>query len=212
MVIAVGLSIALSPLVRAADEPLARLKAQAPILAQLYERYPNYRATLENYADRQDFKQPYERLATVVHELIHIDSYVHQGYFIDGVYYEPYLKPDKWPAVHNRDVAPYVLPAEQGVVYQHYMLVTPSNTLANIVDEINAYSHVIEFVCRNEPQSAHKQAQDLYGQLQLGNAYIRYLRERAPAQYQAFWSSREAKGVYLLVMQRAQKALRNCGV
>lgn len=192
-------------------EPLAALK-QFPALYSLYQSYPSYHKGFVDYANRQGFRQPIENLATVVHETIHIDSMVHQGYFIDGVYYEPYLRRDAWPTLTNEQVSSSLFDYEKGVIYRFYVLNTPKNNLGNVVDEINAYGHVLSFVCRNEPDSTEKQVANLIGFLNLTEGYLRTLRTAFPAEYQRFASQNESRGVFILVTQRAWKALRECGV
>lgn len=195
-----------------AAAPLAVLKQSSPALYKLYQTYPSYHQTFVDYANRQGFRRPVENLATVVHEIIHIDSHVHLGYFIEGVYYEPYLTRSAWPSLTNKDVQPYMTGAEQGVIYRYYVLNSPDNHLGNVVDEINAYGHVLQFVCRNEPESADKQIANLAGHLQLQEAYLRTLRLRLPAEHTRLARTRESRGAISLISQRAWAALKGCGV
>lgn len=85
----------------------------------------------------QGFRRPIENLATVAHEIIHIASAVHEGYYIDGTYYEPYLKQGR-PALNNEQVRPYLQDHERGIITNLYANNTPKTNLGNIVDEINA--------------------------------------------------------------------------
>ena len=195
-----------------ANEPLNDLRTAAPALYKLYQSYPSYHKDLGDYANKQGYRRPVENLATVVHEIIHVDSFSHQGYFVDGVYYEPHVRADAWPSLTNEQVRPYLLGDERGVIYQLYALNTPRNHLGNLVDEINAYGHVLPFVCRMEPESTEKQVKNLIGFLQLAEGYLRVLRTAMPKEYAAFTKSVEARGAFTLIVQRAWKALRECGV
>lgn len=192
--------------------PLDELRQFDPHLYQLHQSYPSYHKGLEQYAQMQGFQQPVEKLATVVHELIHIDSARHQGFYIAGIYYEPSLAPENWPRLTNRDMEPFWLPAEQGRIYWFYARNTPKNNLGNLVDEINAYGHVAEFVCRYEPTSAQKQVDNLLGLLRLSDGYLRRLRTAMPEEYRRFTGNREARGAFSLVVQRAWAALVACAV
>lgn len=192
-------------------DPVDQLKA-FPALLKLYQAYPTYRAGLSRYAVSQGFKRPVESVATVIHETIHIDSVVHEGYFVDGIYYEPYLRKDAWPGLTNSQVLPYLQPDERGVIYSLYALNTPNNHLGNLIDEINAYGHVMPFICRYEPESKEKQIENLIGFLHLTEGYLRLLRGALSAEYSRFASQREARGAFELIVQRSWKALRDCGV
>jgi hypothetical protein len=195
-----------------AAEPLDALKDANPSLYKLYNNYPMYHDRLREYANMQGFRRPIENLATIVHETIHVDSFVHQGFFVDGVYYEPYLRADAWPNLTNEQVRPYLLDHERGVIYRLYVLSAPHNHLGNIVDEINAYGHVLPFVCKAEPESTEKQVKNLIGFLHLAEGYLRTLRTMMPGEYIQMAHNKETRGVLTLVIQRAWKALRECGV
>jgi hypothetical protein len=195
-----------------ATEPLDALKEANPALYKLYNKYPMYHDGLREYANKQGFRRPIENLATIVHEIIHIDSFVHQGFFVDGIYYEPYLRTDAWPSLTNEQVRPYLLDHERGVIYRLYFINTPSNHLGNIVDEINAYGHVLPFVCKEEPESTEKQVRNLIGFLHLAEGYLRTLRTIAPDEYIRMTRNKETRGILVLVIQRAWKALKACGV
>ena len=158
----------------ACADPLSVLENRYPALYKLYQTYPQYRQQLSDYADMQGFTRPYEHLATIVHELIHIDSYVHQGFFIDGVYYAPYMKPGAWGSLTNKDVLPYLEPS---IVRDEYVRNTPANNLGNIVDEMNAYGHVIGFVCDNEPDGCDRQIANGEDFLMVADKYEKHLTE-----------------------------------
>lgn len=202
----------LAPLLAAADSPAEILRVEVPILYRLYAAYPEHHGKLDEYAVRQNFRRPFERLGTAVHELIHIDSYAHQGYFIEGVYYEPYLKRSTWPALSNKDMLQFVKPEDLAGIYYSYVGNTPGNHLGNVVDEINAYGHVLPFICRHEVESAPTQSSNLLSFMKLQERYLQTLRERFPDEYRTLRTSIEARGVMGEVTLRARKALRACGV
>ena len=200
-----------------AGTPIDALRVQAPTLFALYQKHAIYQTALEEYASRQGFRAPYENLATVVHEMIHIASAKHRGYYINGIYYEPYLSRDNasdpaWPALKNKDVYPYVLPDEKGVIYSVYMPNTPNNHLGNVVDEINAHAQVAAFVCENEADSGTKQVRNLMGHLHLQEAYLRVLRLSQLADYRALAADRESRGAMVSIAAKAWDALKRCGV
>lgn len=192
--------------------PLGQLRTQEPTLYKLYADNKQYSDALKDYARQQGFRNPYENLGTVIHEMIHITSALHQGFFIQGIYYEPYLRNSAWPSLRNRDIAPFLYPGEQSVISAVYLPSTPNNSLGNILDEINAYSQVASFICQNEPQSSKKQATNLSGHLSLLGAYLRAARLRFPAEYQNVLVSRESAGAVDTLYNNAVKALAACGV
>lgn len=191
--------------------PADVLQVQAPSLFRLYQEYAGYQPALREYANRQGFRAPFENLATVVHEMIHIASAVHAGFFIDGVYYEPYVVKSAWPALTNSDIMGSLLPEERGVISAFYLPSTPRNTMGNILDEINAYSHVAGFVCLNEPGSGVKQVHNLAGHMLLLEAYLRQARTRLPADYIKLAASRVSRGAIETLYFRAVAALKACG-
>jgi len=192
--------------------PTDVLQTRYPALYRLYEDYQQYHPGLERYAVMQGFRFPFEKTAIEAHELIHIASYVHQGFFVDGIYYEPYLQAEAWPRLTNDEVAPTVPMSQQDNVYRLYMLKTPKNNLGNLVDEINAYGHVLPFVCENEPASAGKQVTNAIGFLRLIEHFLLYLRSRDDEQYRRLAARAESRGIFTLVVQRAWRALEGCGV
>lgn len=196
----------------AAEVPLELLRQQSPELYKLYQRNAGYHAAFALYAQRQGFRGPVEQLATVVHELIHVDSAVHSGFFIGGTFYEPYLRPDAWPALSNAQIAGEMQPEEKGNIYQFYVLASPKNTIANIIDELNAYSQVATFICQNEPSSSDKQIRNMIGHLNVLEAYLRTLRTKAPDDYKKMARNKEAKGAMTTIVSNTRTALGNCGV
>lgn len=195
-----------------ASSPLQILREHYPALFRLHQNYPGHHQVFENYAVQQGFAEPVERLATVIHELIHVDSAAHMGFFIDGVYYEPYVAASHWPRVNNQQLAQFTNLAGAGAVFHRYVLNTPTNHLGNVIDEINAYAHVLPFVCAHEPKNAQKQTDNLIGFLFLVENYLRVLRTVFPDEYRRLTTSREAKGAFGLVVSRAWRALQGCRV
>ncbi len=188
------------------------LEQWSPKLYAIYQTYPQFHTKLAEYARKQGFRQPIEEMATVLHEIIHIDSFVHNGFFVDGTYYEPYVSQGAWPALTNEQLAPHVLPHERGIVYDAYVRRTPKNHFGNIIDEINAYGHVLPFVCEREPTSTGKQVRNLIEFLRLAEVYLRTLRVLMPIEYQRLTVRAEARGALVLIIERAWAALRQCGI
>ncbi len=196
----------------ASGTPVADLESESPQLAGLLVRYTSYHEALLKYARMQGFREPYEMWATVVHEVIHIDSAAHQGYFIEGIYYEPYVSPEHWPRLRNRDIAPLMRAEERGLIHSVYMQSTPNNNLGNILDEVNAYTHVLRFVCKHEPASTRRQANNLIGHLNVVEAYLRIARISARSDYEALLHNRLSAGAVTTLTQRAWSALLACGI
>lgn len=188
------------------------LKRQRPALYSLVVQYADYVPALERYAQQQGFTNPVERLATVVHEIVHVASAAHQGYYIDGVYYEPYVASAAWPTLTNRDVMPYMLEGEKGIMYSVYMKATQANRLGNVLDEVNAYNHVVPFVCLNEAASSQKQVTNLIGLLHIVEAYLRVARTVAPRQYTSLHSNRLSSGALITIVENAWAALDTCRI
>lgn len=196
----------------AAPDPIDSLKQQEPALYKLFLESNSYGRQLAAYAQQQGFRQPYENLGTTVHEMIHIASAVHAGFFIDGVYYEPYLRADAWPTLKNSDVGNSLMPEERSLISSVYLPNTPKNTMGNVLDEINAYSHVAGFICRNEPASGEKQVNNLVGHMYLLEAYLRTARTRLAVEYMKLAASRESRGAIETLYGRAVDALKACNV
>ena len=192
--------------------PQTALNQTNPALYQLYKDHHHYHQALSDYAKTQGFRRPIENLATVTHEIIHIASAVHEGYYIDGTYYEPYLKEGAWPALTNEQIRPYLQSHERSHISNLYANNTPKNHLGNLIDEINAYTHVLPYICQNEPESTEKQIKNITGFLHLTEAYLRTLRTALPAEYLRFSKQKETRGAYTLIMQRAWEALKKCDI
>lgn len=168
-----------------AAEPLDDLRQYSPALHRLYRQYPDLHSTLARYAEAQGFRLPYERLATVVHELIHIESAARGAYYVFGQYLRPYIADvEAWPKISNREIAvlaqfpPGFSDTPEGVAVRLYSRDTPDNRLPNVLDEIGAYAQTIGFVAEREPASLEKQARNLRGHLRMAEAYVAVLRSR----------------------------------
>lgn len=195
----------------ASAAPIDVLTERYPALAKLYTKGKAYTPALEKYASMQGFNSPFENLGTVLHELVHIYSAAHTGFLIGETYYEPYLKRAAWPSLTNYHVVKYVFPHERGVIYRHYLSNTPNNHLGNVIDELNAYSQVADFICTNEPLSASKQLNNIVGHLQLLEAYLRGLRAVFPSEYEAMLISSETGGAIQTIVQNSWRAAFLCG-
>jgi len=202
----------LLPIFWANASPLDELRKEEPALYRLIDEYKSYHSQFYKYAMQQNFVQPYESVATVAHEIVHLASATHQGYFIDGMYYEPYVGASNWPSLRNRDIAPLMRQEERGIISSVYMRATPANNLGNILDEINAYTHVLSFVCRHEPTSVGRQVINLIGHLNVVEAYLRVTRTSRPDEYMVLLQNRLSSGAIYTITSRAWSALQNCGV
>ncbi|MGE4530838.1 MAG: hypothetical protein AB7C98_05895 [Acidithiobacillus sp.] len=185
----------------------------SPALHALYEKYPAYHEVFDTYALKQGFKRPYERIGTVLHELIHIDSMVHQGFFIEGVYYEPYLDAGAWPTLTNKDIDA-LLPNEEKDhrIFWQYVRNTPSNTLANALDELNAYSHVTAWMCRHDETGAVKQLANIKGFLWLVQRFLDMTHEHTPAESRALALNPVSSSALHLIVTRAKQVLAQCAL
>lgn len=189
------------------EETLRRTK---PALHSLYVAHQAYAPVLRTYAERQGFRGDFEKLGTVVHEMIHIASAVRDGYFIDGKYFEPYAQPQHWPALTNKDIQRWLQAPDLSIITQVYLPATLGNGMGNILDEINAYTHVIEFICVNEPGSAGKQVTNLTGFLKLLEAYFRALAADK-SEYTKLLNNRFSSGAVETLTERAYESLARCG-
>jgi hypothetical protein len=192
--------------------PHSALAREHPDLQKLFNEYRIYAPAFEKYAHRQGFRKPVEQLATVVHEMVHVASARHQGFFIHGTFYEPYVAASAWPRLSNRDVMPQMLLPEKGLMHSVYMAATPDNRLGNIIDELNAYAHVMPFVCRHERESAEKQVRNVVGLLHIVEAYLRVARIVSPGEYAALLANRASAGAIATITQNAWSALAGCGL
>ncbi len=192
--------------------PLDTLRSQAPVLADLLTRYPQFVRQFEQYADTQGFTQPYEKLATVVHELIHVDSAAYGGYFVDGQYLPAYADEAAWQGVTNAHVLPFMGQHELGeLVVRLYIRRNPQLTLRNVFDEINAYTHVLPLVCQYEPgRATDKQWRNLNGMVGVVEAYLRTLRAFYPAQYRALRRQPAVVAAMQQLLRRAFDAASFC--
>lgn len=196
-------------------DPLDYLKASEPSLYLLYQRYPGYHKQLGAYADMQGFEQPVENLATVVHELIHIDSFVHRGYghYKDGNYFEPYLAIGAWPALNNREIESYLSPEDissLGMIYTQYLKNTPQNSLGNILDEVNAYSQSLPLICGYASYRAAPHLRAFIGHINLVEVYLKVLSRSFDAQYRQLTQNQISRGALETIVADAYKTLNQC--
>ncbi|CAG0962009.1 hypothetical protein RHDC4_00747 [Rhodocyclaceae bacterium] len=194
-------------------DPRTTLASGFPFLDALYQRYTAYQTQLSTFAIQQGFIDPAEILGTVVHEMIHIDSAANGGFNIAGTYIAPYLTPTAWPFLNNRDVTAYLTRdeiAHLGMIYGSYMRSSPTNRLGNVLDEINAYSQTIPYLCTTAPARAPAHVQALTGHLALVDVYLRILADRFPEQYQKLAASRVSRGALETIVAGAYRALNGC--
>lgn len=207
------LCVLFTPNIVQAGDHHALLKAEFPVLDALYQRYSAYQPRLATFAIQQGFIEPAEVLATVVHELIHVDSAANQGFFIGGGYAAPYVAHSSWPYLNNRDVVNYLTPKDRtslGPIHGAYMLNSPLNRLGNVLDEVNAYAQTIPFLCIASPSRAPTHIQAMNGHLVLVDAYLRILSQRFPDQYQKLAANRVSRGALETIVASAYQSLNAC--
>lgn len=190
-----------------------RLQSSYPWLHVLYQRYPQFHDRLATYAIQQGFHEPPNVLVTIVHELIHIDSAAHNAYSVGGRYLAPYVNKSAWPYLNNADVSAYLTPQDVtrlGLIYSSYIRATPSNRLGNVLDEINAYSQSLPFLCAEAPPQAVIHVQNLTGHLTLVDFYLRTLANNFPEQYRKLASNRVSRGALETLVANAYTTLNVC--
>lgn len=196
----------------AGSPPIGDLQAYSPSLAGLITTYKSQVPVLTQYAEQQDFRLPHEKLAIVAHELIHIASAGNSGYWNNGQILEGYRQ-ENWAGIQNRQLVPTASEQSQlAPVWEAYWKQTPDNRLGNILDEINAYSLTVGFVCRYEPKVSEKQTDPLIGHLTLLNVYLRTYRQLMPTRYKQLQSSRVTRGIIESMASQGWRALAGCGV
>lgn len=154
---------------------------------------------LNRYAKGQGFGDPVELKATVIHELIHIDSVTQRGFYLDGkTYLRPYIGDPAWPTLMNREMLDHLTNTERskmGTIYSEYVRNTPQNSLPNVLDEINAYRHTIPVIAQFEPESLQKQIRNLRGHLALAFAYERVIKTHYPDAFKAMGENAGVRSV-----------------
>lgn len=192
-------------------------------LATLYHSYPQLHETLGAYADSQGFTGPKERLATILHELVHVDSAAKNAYLIQGQTYAPYNQPEAWPAFRFAQFQDALSkshdPVSQSLVatpvYRLYVINIPNNTLASLADELNAYGQTAKWLCKATPFDRNERSKtldSLRDMLRITNAYLGILRSVAPAQYTTFYAyQKPARNLLALTADNALSALSVCG-
>ncbi|MEM8519448.1 hypothetical protein [Janthinobacterium sp. CAN_S7] len=196
-----------------ANNALVALKRFNPGLYALQQTYASNYKQLSEYADMQGFRDPIENLATVVHELIHIDSASHQGYLIEGTHYAPYLTPAAWPTLNNSTLTAAITPTDitaLGPIYRQYILNAPNNTIANELDEINAYTQTIPFICANAPHQTAQHLRALTGHIALVDIYLRTLARSFTNQYHQLTRNQTSRGALETIIANGYTALNTC--
>lgn len=203
----------------AQETPLKSLGG-APHLLKLYQSYPQLHEKLDRYAEMQGFKGSTERLSTIIHELIHIDSASQQGYVISGRAYAPYGRVNAWPQFNFDDFRRareasrliQIKADTETAVYSLYVARTPNNTLANIADELNAYSQTANWLCSQVYGAERiKTIESMRDMLLLANAYLLGMNVSARTQYLAFYNEqKEARNLLALTVVNTQTALKSC--
>lgn len=193
-------------------------------LHSLYTAYPHLHETLGQYAASQGFSGPYERVATILHELIHIDSAVHGSYQIQGVGYAPYNQPSAWPTyrfLQFRDAVsrPKSVDTQEIVntpIFRLYVANIPNNTLASLADELNAYAQSTNWLCQTVKSNSNertKSAQSMRDMLRVTNLFLQTLRTEAPTEFVALYrSQRPARNLLALTIINAAESLAMCGM
>lgn len=194
--------------------------ALPPHLFNLYHAYPSLHQQLSRYATTQGFTQPHEHLATILHELIHIDSAAHQAFVINGQNFAPYNQPSAWPTYNfsdfrktrsNNHIAG-LQKSTENPIYHQYIINAPQNTLANLADELNAYTQTAQWLCETAPKTEQTKTVNSFTHLyQVTHAYLKALQTDAPAQYQAFLTKQhQARKLLELVLIKARGVLALC--
>lgn len=209
----------------------ATANAEAPLpphLQTLYSAYPNLHTPLGHYADMQGFRAPTERIATILHELIHIDSAARGGYLIHGAAYDPYNQPSAWPAYRfsqfhesaTRSQNANAKIATTTLIFRFYVANAPNNTLASLADELNAYGQSVAWLCQSlgAPTSPAaldertKSVQSMRDMLRVTNLFLQTLRTEAPAQYRGLYAQQcPARNLLALTILNAIDSLSSCG-
>jgi hypothetical protein len=190
---------------------LVSLRDEIPELYLLFNKYTFLHSTLSEYAKRQHFTGSVENTAIVIHELIHIDSARKQGFYIAGQYYEPHLSRQAWPTPSNAEIQMQMTEQEKSTnIYRAYVMNTPNNHLGNVIDEINAYSQTLPFICEHEPSSAPRHLDSLQGHLSLANAWLRILENYYPADYFRLANHPDSRGALETIVSNGLKAVSKC--
>lgn len=186
----------------------SKLEAFSPPLLALYDRNSALISTLQRYVIQQGFSDPHEQVAVIAHELIHVESARLGAFWISGQAFDGY-QTSAWPRVPGKDLdLTNSEKAQLGVIYESYLLRNPATTLANVLDELNAYSQTAGFVCRHFPVGATKQTGPLLGHLALANAF---LKAYARSDMETTCGSSVTKGALALIVANSYRALSACG-
>lgn len=190
--------------------------ACAQPVPEIYRYYaPLYAAQLSDYARAQGFTEREEEKAVIAHELVHIAQAHNQGYYVDGGYIGPYLLDPVWKDFQlpsNREVvASLAYEQRNGFIQRIYAGNTPDNTIANVIDEINAYRLTAPWVClKSSKDRCQKQIVSLSGQIELAAQHLHYFRKMDPTSAERFRSSAPGK-LSLRMMSIGLTALKEIG-
>ena len=213
--------ILLVALAAATSQAAPTLRPLPVDLQALFTAYPALLPTLGAYADSQGFRGPYERLSTITHELIHIDSAAHGAYRIHGQSFDPYNAPRAWPAYRFsqfRDAVARTPPTATAIantaVFTFYVVNAPDNTLASLADELNAYGQSTHWLCAATPSAEErsKSTQSMRDMLRVTNAFLATLHTEEPSQYAALYARQKpARNLLALTALNALESLTLCG-
>ncbi len=197
------------------------LRPLPPDLQALFTAYPALLPTLGAYADSQGFRSPYERISTIAHELIHIDSAAHGAYRIHGRSFDPYNAPSAWPAYRFSQFRNAITKTPSSIgsvadtpVFAFYVINAPDNTLASLADELNAYGQTTQWLCAAtaSPDERSKSTQSMRDMLRVTNAFLATLRAQEPIQYATFTTRQKpARNLLALTALNALESLGRCG-
>ncbi|MCP4023645.1 MAG: hypothetical protein GY729_17500 [Desulfobacteraceae bacterium] len=151
----------------------------------LFDESDTYHRVLFQYARSQGYSTPCSQRVIALHELIHIDSAAYDGYTNAKGHLIPYIGDPVWPALNNKDVLSKLTKEEQnkiGNLTWQYMKRAPYNTIANILDELNAYGQTSGYMIPGTPEkTTYLEYQEKY--LHLLDAYLRLISEKEKNAY-----------------------------
>lgn len=204
-----------------ASQDTQLLRQTAPELHALYRAYPSYHGKLEKYAEMQGFKGASEKLITVVHELIHIESASGGGYLIGKQFFSPYMEKQEWPnfsfsefrEVRWRGQVNGLREPTETMVFYRYVTNANDNNLMNLADELNAYSQTVPWLCQYFPDQQKNSLTAFRDMTRLTNAFLRALHYAKPTEYQKFFlNQKTARNLLALVVNNSLVGLSQCGI
>lgn len=186
------------------------LTSNYPSLARLFTEYrASYGNNLGYYAQIQGYKNPHEKLGTVVHELIHLDTAAKGGYWTPRG--NATIGVSSFATLNHFQIEKLRRPEERmGLVYQSYVIQTPRNHLGNAVDELNAVIHTADFICRFEPASRKRQLDLLEGHLGNVLTFLRISSEQYP-EVNALNKQHDQKNLIEMLVIASLRLIPLCG-